>query len=63
MLKTDLIHRQTGSGYLTLKNGESGQIAWNIEFRRKGQARCWGWRGNAWSLVRRGYSRHGWLLQ
>jgi hypothetical protein len=36
MLKSDLIHRQTGSGYLTLKNGKSGQIAWNIEFRRKG---------------------------
>jgi hypothetical protein len=36
MLKSDLIHRQTGSGYLTLKSGESGQIAWEIEFRRKG---------------------------
>ena len=36
MLKSDLIHRQTGSGYLTLKSGESGQIAWKIEFRRKG---------------------------
>jgi hypothetical protein len=36
MLKSDLIHRQTGSSYLTLKNGESGQVAWVVEFRRKG---------------------------